>query len=121
MYFASAEILNFISPLSSFNFHLSSFLLNSPCLPLWFDGDKELVVSAGHGAREHRDILLVEEVIHLHLERAVGPSKAKESLQMHIIHIIGYKNSRQRAVVARHGETLRVVRPTIAHTPTAPA
>ena len=43
-------------------------------LPLWCDANEYLEVDAWHGAREHRKVLLVEEIIDQTLKAKLGPA-----------------------------------------------
>ena len=62
----------FVKFLDSLN-SLNSLLLF--IAPLWRNADKELEVDAWHWAREHREVLLVEEVVDSALQREVCPAE----------------------------------------------
>ena len=89
-------------------------------LPLWRDAQEYLEVDARHRAREHREILLVEEVVDGALECEVGPPKGKALLKGYVTHEVVGELARERYVVRRHGEALRVVAPLIGERPCAP-
>lgn len=91
------------------------------CFPeLRGNADEEFEVDAGHGAREYRKVVLVEEVVDGEFQLDVHRFKKQVFLQRDIAHEILGQVSCQRIVVARHGVTFRVERPFVKERPSPP-
>ena len=69
---------------------------------------------------KRQEIILVEEVVDGEFQLQIQGLERKPLFERDVAHEILRQVSRQRVVVARHGETLRVIGPLVEERPRAP-
>ena len=84
------------------------------------NADEKLEVDAGHGAGQHREVVLVEKVVDGEFQLDVHRFEKQPFLQRDVAHEILGQVSGERVVVARHGEAFRIVGPLVEEAPCFP-
>ncbi len=90
-------------------------LLVSP--PFRRDADEKLEVDAGHGARQHRKIVFVEEVVDGQFQLNVDRLERQAFFKRYIAHEVARQMTGEGVIVARHGEPFRIIGPLLQERP----
>lgn len=89
-----------------------------PFAPAGLDVEEYLEVHARHRTREHRLVLLVQQILDRKFHREVRPTEREELFQRSVAHVVGGDARDIREfVVVRGGEPFAVIAPFIDQTP----
>ena len=88
--------------------------------PLGAYVEENLEIQAWHGTSQHRKILLVKQVFDRDLHGKISPGYGEKFFDRHVAHKIRRYISRDRVVVARHGEAFAIPTPFVEQPPAFP-